>query len=267
MFNMVNKTDKSTTEELLGLFGLSLHEREVYLTLLKHTQTTPLTLAHATGINRTTLYRVLEALSEKGLVEEIIDYKSKSYRAAPPRQLDLLISKKEAETENLREQLPKLAAVLNQVSPPPSSPTRVLYFKGVAGLRQLLYNTLRAEGEVVGYGYGNWNEGVGKRFAEKLRQEYVDRQIKARELLNVVDTTGSFSSVSGYVNGVYRNRAINPKKLHITHDTYIYNDVFAFYHAIGEQLFGVEIHNEAIARTQKQIFEILWKLAKPLNRS
>lgn len=251
--------------ELLASFGLSSQEQEVYVALLKQTPATPLVLARATGINRTTLYRLLEALSEKGLIEEVVNYKSKSYRAAPPKQLDLLIMKKEAEVENLREELPKLVSTLNQVSPPPSSPTRVLYFKGIQGLRQLLYNTLRAKDEVIGYGYGSWNDGVGKRFAEKLRQEYVDLHIKARELLNVVDPTGSFSSVSGYVNGVYRSRTISPNKLRITHDTYIYNGVFAFYHAIGGQLFGVEIHNEAIAATQKQIFEILWKLAKSIK--
>lgn len=255
--------DKLTTEEILTSFGLSSGEQEVYLTLLTQPQATPLLLSRATGLNRTTLYRVLEVLSQKGLVEEIMDYKSKSYRAAPPKQLELIITKKEAEAENLREQLPKITALLNQASPPPASPTRVLYFKGVQGLRQLLYNTLQAKDEVVGYGYGSWNDGVGRRFAEKIRKEYVERHINARELLNAIDQTGSFTSVSGYVNGVYRNRTINPNILRITHDTYIYNHIFSFYHVVNNELFGVEIHNEAIAQTQKQIFEILWKQATP----
>lgn len=261
---MVNITDKSTIEELLGSFGLLSHEQEVYLALLKQTQATPLSLTRATGINRTTLYRVLEELSEKGLVEEIMDYKSKSYRAVPPEQLNLLITKKEAEVENLRERLPKLIATLNKVSPPSSSPTRVLYFKGISGLRQLLYNTLKATGEVVGYGYGSWNDGVGKRFAEKLRQEYMDRNITSRELLNTPPST-SITSIPGYFNRIYTSRTIKSLLLHITHDTYIHNDVFAFYHNIDGHLFGVEIHNEAIAATQKSIFEILWKIAKPIK--
>ncbi len=259
---MVNKTDKIQTGEILGKFELSPDEQEVYLSLLGQGHATPLALSRATGINRTTLYRVLDTLSEKGLVEEVMDYKSKSYRAAPPEQLNLLIAKKEAEADNLREQLPKLVAALNQVAPPPASPTRVLYFKGVGGLRQLLYNTLQAKDEVVGYGYGSWNDGVGKHFAEKIRQEYVDRHIKARELLNTVDPVGSYTSVIGYFNGVYRHRAINPQKLRITHDTYIYGGVFSFYHAVNNELFGVQIHNIKIAQTQKQIFEFLWKEAR-----
>ncbi len=263
---MVNKMDKTIMEELFGSFGLSPEEQEVYLALLKQPQATPLALSRATSINRTTLYRVLEALSEKGLIEEIMDYKSKSYRAAPPEQLNLLLSKKESEVESLREQLPKLIATLREVSPPPSSPTRVLYFKGISGLRQLLYNTLRAKDEVVGYGYGSWNDGVGRRFAEKIRREYVEKNIASREILNAIDALGSYTSISGYFNGVYHHRKIQSKILTITHDTYIYNDVFAFYHITGGQLFGVEIHNEAIATTQKQIFEILWKQASPASK-
>lgn len=262
---MVNKIDNHEIEMILGSFGLSTDEQNIYLTLLQQARATPLTLSRATAINRSTLYRILEALSDKGLVEEVMDYKSKSYRAAPPERLNLLLSKKIAETETLREQIPKLSEALKQAIPLPANPTSVLYFKGVQGLRQLLYNTLDAKSEVIGYGYGNWNDGVGKRFAEKLRQEYVDRNIKARELLNMVDISGSFTSVAEYVNGVYHNRSISPKKLLITHDTYIYNDVFAFYHTTNGVLFGVEIHNIEIVKTQKAIFEILWKLAKPLS--
>lgn len=259
---MVNNMTKTKPRFSLTAFGLSEIEEDTYLSLLRQGELTPLELSRETGINRTTLYRLLEALSQKGLVEEVMDYKSRKFRAAPPEQLNLLIAQKEAEVEHLKQQLPKLTEELTLTTPPPSSPTRVLYFKGKQGLRQLLYNTLQAKDEVVGYGYGSWNDGVGRQFAEKLRQEYVERGIKAREILNEVDEKGSYTSVPAYFKGIYHHHQISPKILPINHDTYIYNDVFAFYHTIGGQLFGVEIHNEAISRTQKRLFEILWKIAK-----
>jgi len=64
---------------------------------------------------------------------------------------------------------------------------------------------------------------------------------------------------------VYANRTIPAKILTITHDTYIYNDIYAVYHMFENELFGVEIRNSAIARTQRQIFEILWRIAKPVK--
>lgn len=64
-----------------------------------------------------------------------------------------------------------------------------------------------------------------------------------------------------YTN-VYEHRAIDPKIIDIKHDTYIYGDVFAYYYHYQGELFGVEIHNAEIAKTEKQMFEILWKMAK-----
>ena len=56
-------------QEALGKFGLSENEQEVYLLLLKRGWSTALQLARAGKVKRTTLYRVLETLAQKGLVE------------------------------------------------------------------------------------------------------------------------------------------------------------------------------------------------------
>jgi len=127
-------------------------------------------------------------------------------------------------------------------------------------LQQLLWNTLQAKNEVVGYGYASWNEGVGKNFAEKLRQEYVDRGLQSKEILNKFANT--FTENKLYLARTYQQRILPKSDVEINHDTYIYNDVFAFYHFFKDELFGVEIHNSEIAKTQRQIFYLLWKTAK-----
>ncbi|EKD96520.1 MAG: hypothetical protein ACD_24C00009G0001 [uncultured bacterium] len=42
----------------------------------------------------------------------------------------------------------------------------------------------------------------------------------------------------------------------------IYNDVLALYNWHKGEVFGVEIYNDKITAMQKQIFEVLWKMAK-----
>lgn len=260
LFSMVNIQDPGIW---LSRFGLNRDETVTYLTLQRRPEASPLQLSRDTKINRTTLYRVLESLEEKGLIEKIIGYKSTRFQASPPDALRFLLARKQTEVSDLERMLPDIVGTLNQLREERSSPTKVLHFTGANGLRQLLYNTLSAVDEVVGYGCGNWNDGVGVRFAEVLRTEYVKKGIRSREILNDSVPADSYTKVNGYAGGVYANRTVSKSTLNITHDTYVYNGVFAFYHTAGGTAFGVEIHSDNIVRTQKQIFEILWKLAKP----
>lgn len=264
MFNMVNNIHTNEPLPNLTGFGLSKTEQDIYMHLLRRGALAPLIISRETGINRTTLYRILESLSQKGLVSEALAYKSRRYEAADPSKLSLIVTQKQSEIDLLKDQLPDITKQLSLITSSFDPSTRIFFFKGQSGLRQLLYNTLQSTTEVVGYGFGNWNDGVGKQFAEKLRQEYVNRNIRSREILNNPNPTGTYTTVQGYFNKIYQHRAITKTILPITHDTYIYNDVFSFYHMTHGELFGVEIHNASIADTQRHIFDILWRLSKPV---
>jgi hypothetical protein len=37
-----------------------------------------------------------------------------------------------------------------------------------------------------------------------------------------------------------------------------------FYNWYGREVFGIEIYNENVGRMHKQMFEMMWKLAKPI---
>lgn len=98
-------------------------------------------------------------------------------------------------------------------------------------------------------GYDSW--GVGVVFDNK-------------ELLNEgrLDVRQSFTNNKEYLAKCYEYRVISQKLLPINYDTYIYNDVFAFYYYFAGEVFGVEIHNVKITYSQRKIFEILWRMAK-----
>ena len=244
--------------------GLSDKEAQVYLVLLQKGLLTPLELSRLTKINRTTIYRILEKLKEIGVAEEVLDQKSTKFQAGAPEKLEILLTKKEAELSKLREIIPNLITNLSVTPDTTPSPTKVIYYRGKSGLQQLLWNTLKAAGktEVVGYGYSDWNESIGKAFAEKIRREYVNREIYSKEILNTVDKEKKYTDISPYVRQFYEGRYLPKSKIEINHDTYIYNNIFAFHHFFKGDLFGIEIHNPEIAKTQRQIFYLLWKIAK-----
>lgn len=253
-------------KQKLGLLGLTDNQAEIYLALLKQGLASLLDLSRRSSINRTTIYRVFEDLKKLNLVEKIVDARGIKVKAIAPEKLSLLLTAKEAELTNLKSNLSDLISDLSAIKDQPAPSTQIVYFRGQSGLEQLLWNILKAKGESVGYGYADWNQSVGREFAEKLRAERVKRKILDREIQNTnqAGPISSWTQVKNYEQ-VYQCRFLPRKIIDIKHDTYIYNDVFAFYYFIKNELFGLEIHNPEIAKTQKQIFEVLWKLAKPLK--
>ena len=257
---MVNKIE---LKGKLILLGLNDKQAEIYLLLLKHGLTSLLELSRQSTINRTTIYRIVEDLKKINLVEEVLDDRGVKVKAAAPENLNLLLTQKETELNQLKSNLSDLISDLSAIKDQPTSSTQVVYFRGQSGLKQLLWNILKAKGESVGYGFADWNQSVGREFAEKLRAERVKRQIYDREIQNT-DQAGPMSDWTNVKNydQIYQCRLLDKKIVDIKHDTYIYNDVFVFFYFIKNEMFGIEIHNAEIAKTQKQIFEVLWKLAK-----
>lgn len=260
---MVNKLN---LKQKLNLLGLTDNQAEIYLLLLKQGLTSLLELSRRTNINRTTIYRIVEDLKKLNLAEEVLDDRGTKVKAVNPENLEFIIANKEAELTNLKSNLSDLITNLSAIKDQPVKSTQVVYFHGQSGLKQLLWNCVKAGADLVGYGYADWNASVGKEFAEKLRAEIIKQGRHSREIQNddQIDPKKTYTSLADYRRH-HEARGIPKSLIEIKHDTYIYNDVFAFYYFIGDELFGLEIHNQEIAKTQKQIFEVLWKLAKKIN--
>jgi len=58
------------------------------------------------------------------------------------------------------------------------------------------------------------------------------------------------------------SRYVAKEDFTINSDTVIYDDVACFYNWKNGKIFGMEIHNHEIATTQRQLFELLWKVGK-----
>ncbi|KKT77658.1 MAG: hypothetical protein UW86_C0003G0026 [Microgenomates group bacterium GW2011_GWA1_Microgenomates_45_10] len=250
----------------LKAFGMDNKGAQIYLTLLQKGPTTSLEISRLTSYNRTSVYRYLEELKKLGVVEEIIDEHRTLAKASSAEQLKLLVAQKEAEVDQLKHTLPMLAEELSRLENDAGSPTKVLFYRGKNGIQQLLWNSLKIPkgGEMVGLSYRPWNDIVGREFSDKLRVELRIKEINDREVTN---TPGPFDYVHDemFEDFTWRERYLPSSILEIRHETLIYNDVFALFHYHNGELFGVEIHNAEIAKTQKQLFEILWKKAKVIK--
>lgn len=239
--------------------GLEEIEAHIYLYLLENGPRTHLELSREINTDRSKIYRYVEKLVQKSLIEESNDAWGKKLQAAKPSNIELLIQKEEELLKLRKENTPTL---INELSGIPTYSERefeVKYYHGQEGLRQMLWNQLSAEKEILAFSYRNKNDMVGKIYAEKIRTEQVERKIMLYEVENEVDQGDYWYTDVIHWDHFYKSRYISPKILKIKQYIAIFNNTVAIANWINNEEVGVEITNSIYSNMQKQIFWRFWE--------
>jgi sugar-specific transcriptional regulator TrmB len=259
----------SQTDNLIGLlepFGLSQEESKIYLELLKKKVETALGISRNIEMGRTKVYRILDSLIEKELVVQQLDSAGFKFVANEPKQLEMLLVKKEAELMGLQRSLPEVVEILERKADSGKSGSKILYYRGQEGLSQVNWNVLRTRGEFLSYEVATADAYLPQVEAEKLRQGLVEKRIKVRTLTNKTRQE-AYTKVTEMVKKWWRLRHIPKKILEIKTDVFIYNNVYAVCNYLDDgDVFCFEIYNENIAQMQREIFEDLWQRAKEMKK-
>ena len=80
----------------LEQFGLKANEAKVFLSLLKLSEASPNRIAEEAGIERTTVYKILDILSDKGLVSKNIKGKRLTYVSKGSKAIEGLLSRQKS---------------------------------------------------------------------------------------------------------------------------------------------------------------------------
>ncbi len=248
--------------DFLSKLGIDPEGTKIYLALVGKPAQTAQTVATATAIPKTTVYRRLDELITAGLVDEQLDEYKKRYLATPPESLHLLLVKKESEISQLRAELPDITKLLVPANQDPE--TKVLFYRGKDGIQQMNWNTLKTRGELVAYTYRAWEEIVGVDYVKKFADELTMANFSGRELYSdeYLKSRRQWGKEPVAYWPRWQIRYIPSKIIDITHQMDIYNDVVAIYNWHEGEVFGVEIYNQKVANMQRQIFDVLWKMGK-----
>jgi len=240
--------------------GLEEIEANIYLYLLENGPRTHLELSRETNTDRSKIYRYIEKLLKKNLIEESNDAWGKKLQAAKPSNIELLIQKDEDLLRLRKESIPILINDLNTLPTYVEREFEVRYYRGQEGLRQMLWNQLSAKKEIIAFSYKNRNDMVGKTYAEKIRTEQVERKIMLYEIENEVDQ-GDFwyTNVTDFKN-YYKSRYILPKILKIKQYIAIFNNTVSIANWINNEEIGFEVTNSIYSNMQKQIFWKFWEM-------
>ena len=263
--------DTNTIKTYFVKLGLEPEIADIYIALHEHGPQTISELSRTSRVERTRIYRLIDDLLASNLIEVETHYKRGIIKAAPIANLHILISEKEQELKSLQDELGLIEQVLGRNSL--SSPvTRVQFYHGREGIRQMFWNELRAKSEIVGYVYRIIDEPNGRKFMKRYWEEFHRRQLHMRlisgdaflQSWKDADTTFG-QGYSQRVSGI-DYRYISPDIFPVTHACEIYDNVVMYCNWKDNELFGIEIYNQEIADAQRATFEMLWSKATPDTR-
>ncbi|RTK95125.1 hypothetical protein EKI60_01575 [Candidatus Saccharibacteria bacterium] len=247
--------------------GLEPRLADVYLCLFTGGAMSISELARRADMERTQIYRLLDDLKMAALIEVDTHYKRQVLRAAPIENLQLLVTKKEQELAELQADLPNLAAML-EGSALEREATHIQFYQGIDGVKQMLWNETRTNTDTLSILNATIQMNTDQKFFERWALRLNEQNVQHRSLVNDDFLQSQQQGVLRHITNQLENwqaRYVSDSLLPIPHSTIIYDNVVAFFDWKDGQIFGIEIHNPAIAAVQRNLFEMLWQQASQIK--
>lgn len=229
-------------------------EVSAYLACLELGKATIIQIAKKSGLKRTTIYNIVETLLEKGLLSKFTDQRGQKFLAESPEKLLSIFQERQKELSKI---LPNLLAITNagdsDIRP------EVKFYQGKEGLITVYEDTITScqkGDEILSFGSA---EDMGL-LEEYLNNNYVKKRAEKGISLRAIARDSKEARYHKTKNKQYlRKMKIMPaNELAISIEKNIYKDKVALMNFRGIP-FGVIIRSPQIAKSEKEIFESLWK--------
>lgn len=255
----VKSQDTDKLRGYLERLGLSTDQAELYIYLHILGPSTVLALSKALTTGRTRLYPILDTLNERGLIHINERHYGTTYEALPGQSLEYLVHNEETRTQQLRGELFDAQQAISALSGVVVKGSRVVEYKGIDGLKQINFNLTKAQRECRVFELAHLDEHptMPQIFVERIRRAFADNNIINRDLTNNPHWTWVDNP---YDPGHSLQKAcyVDPEIFTISVETYIYNDCIAYLQYNEDEIFGLEIYNQELARQQKMLFDLVW---------
>ncbi len=249
----------------LGYDGVAAR---LYTALLQYGPTTISELARIADVERSKIYRLLQPMEDSGLVEIVLRQKRRLLKATDIANLLSVVRRRESQLQQMRDDFPKLEDAVAQWQS--FSPTRVQFYQGKSGIRQMMLHELNAKTDVLAISYNAYEQIVGSEFFFYWAEEMGRRQVPGRHLFGdafVESLKTSTERLWGRLVGAQdpndAERYVPPEVMRITHAVTVYDDAVAHYNWHNGEVYGVEIINQQAADMQRSIFDLIWRNAEP----
>ncbi|NOX71811.1 MAG: hypothetical protein GXO64_03890 [Candidatus Micrarchaeota archaeon] len=236
--------------EILEDLGFTNAEIKVYIALLELGSSTAGNIIERSGLQSSVVHMTLKKLLDKGLISYVKEGKWHHYQASDPSHILEYIDEKK---RRFNEMLPQLLAKQRTAK----EKREVTVFRGIRGIKELLYELLDAGGnEHHTFGSTSASLMLGKAWWIDYHEKRAKKGIKAKLLFN--DSLRPWKAEFKYKNCEVRYTQTGFEPLT---ETIIRND------SIGliiwtEKPIGILIHNRIAAESYDKFFSIMWKMSE-----
>lgn len=241
--------------KLIQSIGLNKKEVEIYLALLALGPATPAQVARHAEIKRPTTYVLLEGLAEKGFVSRVSG-RPKKFKAEHPEKLKVRLRESLATFER---SMPWLMSLVNKEKEMPS----VRFFKGLKEVKAAYNESLLLPPGSTILAFGSTEAVITKLkgFIEVYLKERTNRKIKVRAIMQL--NRGTLITLPKDKQQLRETRILEPSQFDQEAEIDIYgNKVFAI-SLEGNNFVAIILESKIIAATLRQMFEVIWKIARP----
>jgi len=230
--------------------GLDEKEARIYLTLLQLKKATAYYVALKSGLKRTTTYATLDTLVDKGFVLKIPDEKKALYMAKSPNECVFSMQQK---INSVKEILPSLLAIQKK----DEDTTRVSYYQGIEGIKEVYNDTLKYRGELVGFG----SEDIPSLLGDDWTKKYLSDRVKNKIPVRAVFSRSNYMEkelVARDNEQLRETRLVEKNELPFSIEIDIYGDSKVSLIS-GKEVMATIIESKEIHDALKSIFEFVWK--------
>lgn len=233
--------------------GLKEKEARVYMSILELGEANIAQISLKSSINRSTVYLMLRALKEKGLIRGVKKNRTLFYAEDPRKMLDDLEKKKLM----LEKAMPSILASFAFIDKKPE----IKYFEGEKGIKEVFEDILRTPDQEMLSWYSNKYKEF---FDEKFFFDYFIPERKRKKIwLRTIypEETSMRALAANNTEQLRQSKFVANNKFDLESELCLYEK-----NKIGiisyKDKFGVVISSQSTFNTLKSIFEVMWDGAK-----
>lgn len=236
--------------------GFSADEAKVYVALLELGGSYVSAIAKKSGVHRVVCYKILESLTEKGFASQFDRNNIRHFSAEDPR---ILIRTQQQKLLHAEKMLPELLSLTHALAYKP----KVQYYEGVQGMKNVLEDTLNAEGEIIGYtDFAALPTVLPENELIHYAQQKLEKRIRTR-FLSPHSNEGlrhlGYCYPQGFHTYLVEVLFIDPKSAPFGYQITFYNDRAAILSLNPKELLGMIIESAVYTNTERAVFDLAWK--------
>lgn len=246
------------SRHILKQFGLTDNEINLYIAGMSMGLSGATELANKTGLKRPLVYHLISTLKDKGLVREAGKKHGRQFVMEPPTRLKEIVERKKRSLEQMEIQLEKAASELEALSSPKPGASRVRFYEGIEGMKNVAGEALKSKGKsvLVIASIDHLLNMFDLPFLQSWLKAADKKKIKRKSIWSKPVDTDLLPPSQ------LREQRIAPKDFIFPSTTFIYDDKVLVFSSPNEKSAFV-IESAEYAQTMKALFEQVWRQSKP----